>query len=301
MEGRQQECQKLSNDLLVTQEHNNKLKEELHKSKDHLKSTQQQHDILAKDLITKLECEEEKQTYLENKIQLLTDQNKTLQRMLEETPVEKLKPDFDQTSENKVLLESLKNERASKQNVQSTLQETLDTLESLTNEKDDLVSELAVKQLSMQEALKRLETLAEEKRNLENELTAERKSNQESQDQIKDLSAQLSQVTDKCDEEVIVSEDLQQQLDDVTSELKHAMRVKTRLQNSLNDMAPLHDKEKGELEARISKLEKELEENKSNKVNEVISFSQNGIYLFFRTKHVGGLFSVYYDNSSVAE
>ena len=270
LEGRQQECQKLSNDVLITHEHNNKLKEELQKSKDHLKSSQQQHDILAKDLITKLECEEEKQTYLENKIQLLTDQNKTLQRMLEETPVEKLKPDFDQTSENKVLLESLKNERSSKENVQSTLQETLDTLENATKEKEDLAGELTAEKSSMQEALKKLEILAKEKQDLQLELAAERGSNQESQDRVKDLDTQLCQLKEQCDEAVVVGEDLQQQLDDVTSELKHATRVKARLQNSLNDVTSLHDKEKGELEAQISKLEKTIQEKESNNVDEVI-------------------------------
>ena len=227
LEGRQQECQKLSNDVLITHEHNNKLKEELQKSKDHLKSSQQQHDILAKDLITKLECEEEKQTYLENKIQLLTDQNKTLQRMLEETPVEKLKPDFDQTSENKVLLESLKNERSSKENVQSTLQETLDTLENATKEKEDLAGELTAEKSSMQEALKKLEILAKEKHDLQLELAAERGSNQESQDRVKDLDTQLCQLKEQCDEAVVVGEDLQQQLDDVTSELKRLCFIST--------------------------------------------------------------------------
>lgn len=235
-----------------------------------MKSTQQQHDIHAKDLITKLECEEEKQTYLENKIQLLTDQNKTLQRMLEETPVEKLKPDFDQTSENKVLLESLKNERISKQNVQSTLQDTLDTLENLTKENGCLASELAAEQRSLQEALKELETLIEKKQVLENRLAAEQTSNKESQDRIKVLFTQLSQMKDKCDEGVFEGEQLQQKLDDVTSELKHTTRVKTRLQNSLNDMILLHDKEKGELERQISKLEEGLKDKKSDKVNEVV-------------------------------
>ena len=258
METREQECQKLSNDLLVTQEHNNKLKEETQKLKDQLKSTKQQHDILAKDLITKLEGEEEKQVYLENKIQLLTDQNKTLQRMLEETPVEKLKPDFDQSSENKVLLESLKNERVSKQNVVSSLKDALETLEEISKEKESLADELAGERSS----LDKLEMFSEEKDRLVNELAAEQKTKQDLLDRIKDLSLQLTQLDSELGHEKSVNKQLQQRVEDLSGELKYANGVKTRLQNSLNEMASVHDKEKGE-------LEEALKEEARNIVDEV--------------------------------
>ena len=231
METRNQECQKLSNDLLGTQEHNNKLKEEVQRCKDTLKSTNQQHDVLAKDLITKLEGEEEKQIYLENKMQLLADQNKTLQRMLEETPVEKLKPDFDQSSENKVLLESLKNERVARKDAESSLKNALESLEQAAKE-------------------------------LENELVSKQDSKRRSLDRVEEINSQLTQLEEKLDEEQMANTALQEQIGDLTSEMKFANKTKYKLQKSLDEKNALHAQEKGDLEKQIQQLVEEDSEKK---------------------------------------
>ena len=207
------------------------MKDEIQRQKTLLKTSQQQHDILAKDLITKLEGEEEKQKYLENKLQMVNDQNKALQRMLEETPLQNIKPDFDQEAENKILFESLKNERDAKGKIETSLKETREKLDDVLKEKESLVDELFVEKKARKDATRECEDVKEERKRLDTELQR--------------------QCTAK--------EELQKSLDEVSNELKYTNQMKTRLQNSFNDMVSTYDKEKEGLEDRIRDLLKEKE------------------------------------------
>jgi len=240
LEDRSKDHQKLTNDLTISRELNNQLKQELQRLRDQTKTTNEQQDILTKDLIKKLETQEEKEKFLEDKLCILSEQNSKLQKLLEEGQQPVQQPDLQKQTENEVLLESLRNEREAKHQNEAALEELRELLERVKHEKqvgdEDCVA-----------MRKRLEKLASENRA---------------------LGAECVYVNKALEEENGKRKEFQNSAEELQVELARVNEVKTRLQNSFDEMVSMYDKDKEELRQKVQTLKLENEKNALN-ANEV--------------------------------
>jgi len=240
LEDRSKDHQKLTNDLTISRELNNQLKQELQRLRDQTKTTNEQQDILTKDLIKKLETQEEKEKFLEDKLSILSEQNSKLQKLLEEGQQPVQQPDLQKQTENEVLLESLRNEREAKHQNEAALEELRELLERVKHEKqvgdEDCVA-----------MRKRLEKLASENRA---------------------LGAECVYVNKALEEENGKRKEFQNSAEELQVELARVNEVKTRLQNSFDEMVSMYDKDKEELRQKVQTLKLENEKNALN-ANEV--------------------------------
>jgi len=240
LEDRSKDHQKLTNDLTISRELNNQLKQELQRLRDQTKTTNEQQDILTKDLIKKLETQEEKEKFLEDKLSILSEQNSKLQKLLEEGQQPVQQPDLQKQTENEVLLESLRNEREAKHQNEAALEELRELLERVKHEKqvgdEDCVA-----------MRKRLEKLASENRA---------------------LGAECVYVNKALEEENGKRKEFQNSAEELQVELARVNEVKIRLQNSFDEMVSMYDKDKEELRQKVQTLKLENEKNALN-ANEV--------------------------------
>jgi len=208
LEDRAKDQQKLSNELTISRELNNQLKQDLQRSRDQLKTTKEQQDILTKDLIKKLETQEEKERFMEDKLVILSEQNSKLQKLLEESQQIVQQPDLQQQTENEVLLQSLRNEREAKHQTEAALEELSELLERVKHEKQVADEDYITTR-------KRLEKVASENRA---------------------LASECAHVNNALKEENGKRKEFQSSAEELQVELARVNEVKTRLQNSFDEM-----------------------------------------------------------------